>query len=314
MERRRWFSHLAAPAIICSAAFQCFATRQTTAEGYLRALQTLDDSRPESVCIAREWLRRSMADTNPDHRDEMFRAFRAFYIRSIDSTRSVFLAKMDGYTDAYEQWLMKSAPTASIQDFLRERPDIAKAGSNWFSCGFLMSDSEGSLYPTEDPAALLKFADRLTRSLRSYVRFRSKEDRETVIGDACLQISWEQLRLRIRRWEKFGRAHPKLPETNSEIEPEIRALALVYFFGSDNTPNFEFPSGRLDPKLVASWREFVAHDGSSRYHALISSLVKNIDEQNQGLTQRDRPLFERSGMGNEFDEWWKWFQFRLNQR
>ena len=139
------------------------------------------------------------------------------------------------------------------------------------------------------------------------------EDRERVIDDAAIEISWEQLRLKLESWEAFERRHQELPEVKSEIEPGIQSLAILYLFGSDNTPTFD-PRGFIDPKLIASWSKFAADDRSSRYHTLISSLVANINEQNQTITQQDRFLFARVGMGDSFDQWWRLLQLRLTER
>lgn len=313
MANRKRLYHLAVVAIGWLAALHGFASGQTGVDGYLRELKELDGSRPESTCIVRDSLRRLMLVSDVDERDKMFRAFRVFYADSVHRVAPAFLAGMDKYADDYERWA-EARPGDSVQQFLKERPDIAEAGSRWFQCGFSMYDAEGSLYPAEDPAVLLSFADKLGSSLASYVRFRAEEDREIVVEDAALQVSWEQLRLKLERWESFERGHPELPETKAEMEPCIRSFASLYLFGSDNTPTFNWQNGRIDPKLIASWNEFATRDRSSRYHALISSLVTNVNEQKQTISQKDRPLFARFGMGDNFDQWWRFLQLRLTER
>jgi len=290
-----------------------FASAQTRVDGYLRELNKLDSSQPESACIARDSLRRLMPDSDVAEREKMFRAFRAFYRNSVYQTDRPFVADMGKYVNDYEQWSL-SSHAGSMRQFLQSRPDIAEAGSRWFNCGFSMYDAEGTLYPKEDAAVLLSFANKLGAGLASYIRFRAQEDRELVVDDAAIQISWEELRLKLQRWEDFERGHQQLPEAKSEMEPFIRALALLYLFGSDNTPTFNSQNGRIDPRLIASWKTFASHNGSSRYHALISSLVTNINKQKETITQKDRPLFASVGMGEGFDQWWRLLQLRLTER
>jgi hypothetical protein len=127
-----------------------------------------------------------MHNSNADERDKMFSAFRNFYLRSVKVASPAFLSAMNKYSHDYEQWWMKSPPTDSLREFLRERPVIAKAGSAWVNCGFSMSDCEGNLLPTTDSSTLLEFADRLGSSLASYIRFRGEEDREIIMDDQSL--------------------------------------------------------------------------------------------------------------------------------
>jgi hypothetical protein len=308
--KRRY--HLAL-VIGCAAALHGFASGQTRVDGYLRELKNLDISRPESTCIARDSLRGLMPGSNVGERETMFRAFRAFYLGAVHLTAPAFLERMGEYVGDYEEWL-DSAQAGSMQQFLKERPEIAETGSQWFKCGFSMYDGEGSLLPAQDPAILLSFADKLGPSLASYVRFRAEEDGERVVDDACLQVSWEGLRRKLERWEAFERGHRELPEAKSEMEPAIRWLASLYLFGADNTPTFSSRTGKIDPKLVASWSEFAAHDRWSLYRGLISSLVTSVSEQNQRVSQKDRPLFARYGMAASFDQWWRLVQMRLGPR
>lgn len=243
----------------------------------------------------------------------MFRAFRAFYIDAVSSTAPAFIAVMSKYIDDYEQWL-ESRQAGSVQQFLKEKPEIRIAGSKWFNCGFSMYDGEGSLLPAEDPAILLSFAHELDSSLAQYLRFLADEDRETIVNDAALEISWEELRQKIERWEAFEKGHRELPEAKSEMDPSISFFFSLYVFGSDNTPTFDSKTGRIDPKLIASWRQFTTHDRSSRYYALMSQLLTSVNNQGQTITQKDRPLFARFGMSDSFDLWWRVLQLRLSDR
>jgi hypothetical protein len=98
-----------------------------------------------------------------------------------------------------------------------------------------------------------------------------------------------------------------------------RSFKYVYFVPKKFsrtavTPTLNWQNGRIDPKLIASWNEFATRDRSSRYHALISSLVTNVNEQKQTISQKDRPLFARFGMGDNFDQWWRFLQLRLTER
>lgn len=274
----------------------------TQADPYSQTLNTLDSSQPESVCQAREALQQILSP-NPAENAEPFRSFRAFFLHATATTGPAFAAAMSRYTSVYEEWATGPGKDLSIRDFLLAKPEVAQAGARWFRCGFSVYDSEGELYPNQDPSTLLQFADNLPPDLAAYIRFRAQEDSQTVIEDAALQVSWEDLRLRLERWEAFGAQHPTLPETHLEVEPTTRALLVLYIFGSDNTPAFDLrKNGRLDHKLLASWHTFKRDDKSSRYQPLISELADKIPSHDHTLTPRDRPLFARFGLEQEFDQ------------
>jgi len=279
---------------------------------YQRQLSDLDVSRPESVCAARTSLRALMPNANPADRAAMFRAFRAFYIESVSASVPAFTKQMAPHADDIETSLTHSEPHEALRALLQRRPDIAKAGAGWFQCGFSVMEGEGDLYPDQDPATLLEFASELPPGLASYIRFRAREDAERIAEDAALQLTWEQLRERLARWERFAKDHPQLLETHSEVEPAIRSLATLYFFGIDNTPTFDFTTGLLNPELLASWQQYVALNRDSRYQPLIAALLPRLAADNQKITERDRPLFQQFGFTEEFGNWWRYFQFRMN--
>src|SRR5579872_1030414 len=61
---------------------------------YRDQLRSLDASRPESVCTARTALRERMPPSNAGDRAAMFRAFRAFYRDSLQSSAPRFATVM----------------------------------------------------------------------------------------------------------------------------------------------------------------------------------------------------------------------------
>jgi hypothetical protein len=169
-------------------------------------------------------------------------------------------------------------------------------------------------YVTTEPAALVEFATDLPKDLADYVRFRAREDAEPVVGDAALQLSWEQLRERLVRWEVFARTHPRLPETRTEVQRPITLLAEFYFFGTDNTWSYKLPSGRIEPGLRDSWRNLATMNGDSYYKALAAELLPRLDAHDGKLVREDRALFEKFHFAGEFGNWWKWSRSQLNNK
>jgi hypothetical protein len=279
---------------------------------YRDQLNNLDATRPESVCEARTMLRSWMPQADPGDRADMFRAFRASYLASISSTGPRFSEAMQPFSGEILDWLSKSESVEAVQKLMERNQNIRRAAAPWLGCGFSIAAAEGTLYPKIDPAALSEFAVPLPPDLASYIRFREREDAQDLVGDACLQLSWEQLRERLVRWEALASSYAQLPETASEVQPEIRRLAGFYFFGVDNTPTYEFRTGRIEVALVASWGRLAALGRESRYAGLAAALVPRLKEQDGRITEGELSLFERFGLGAEFGLWWRWFQFRMN--
>jgi hypothetical protein len=278
---------------------------QTVASRYSKELATLDLAKPESVCRARDSLRVLILRAGPDERAAMFRGFRTFYLQAVSDTEPMFWEVMKPFKRDTESWIMQSDDPDPVQALLRSRPDIRKAGAIWFKCGFAVTEGEGDLYPAADSSTLLEFASKLPPDLESYVRFRAKEDAQAIWGDATPQLTWEQLRLRLERWEGFARDNPDLLETKSEVMPGIHSLAGFYFFGIDNTPTFDFEGGRVRPDVVASWRMFAAQDQASKYHSLTTRMLAGLDKDHGKVSEQDRVLFQQYGLGTEFDNWWR---------
>jgi hypothetical protein len=236
---------------------------------YRYRLTTLDSQLPESVCEARAALRALMPQAGPEDRTAMFRAFRDFYLAAPRETLLPFTLTVEPFSRDIMIWLNKSGDgsASGMAGLLEQRADIRKTVGRWLGCGFSVEESEGDLYPGLNSATITEFAHYLPADLEEYLWFRAREDVETIVYDAGLWLSWEELRKTLTRWEAAARRYPNLEETPLEVEPKIRWLAWLYFLGISNTPSFDFKSGRIE--------------------------------------EADGKLFERFGFEEEFREWWQ---------
>ncbi len=112
----------------------------------------------------------------------------------------------------------------------------------------------------------------------------------------------------------FARAHPQLAETEKEVRPATRILAEFYFFGIDNTPTIDYRSGRIEPALRISWRNFAQMKGESDYKALAGALTARLDAHDGKIVEADRAVFAQFHLADEFDHRWKWHQFSVNNK
>ena len=281
---------------------------------YRYRLTTLDNRLPESVCEARTALRTLMPQAVPEDRTAMFRAFREFYIAAPRNTLPLFTVTVEPFSRDILDWLGKGRGGAVLEvaKLLEQRGDIRKAVGRWIECGFSIYAAEGDLYPGVAPATITEFAHYLPADLEEYLLFRAREDAQPVVEDASLQVSWEELRRTLARWETAARRYPKLEETRLEVEPQIRRLAWLFFFGVDNTPSYGLLDGRIEPELIDSWRRLATLDRGSRYRELARDLVARVRGRGGRIEAADSALFERFGFGTEFLEWWRRYRYRVD--
>jgi hypothetical protein len=255
-----------------------------------------------------------MPQAGPDDRTAMFRAFREFYLAAPQRTGRLFTLTVEPFSRDVMDWLGKGdrGPTEAVARLLEQRGDIRKTVGRWIECGFSIYAAEGDLYPGLAPATITEFARYLPPDLEEYLWFRAREDAQPVVEDAALQVSWEELRKTLARWEAAARSHPKLGETRLEVEPQIRRLAWLFFFGVDNTPSYDSSDGRIDPELIDSWRRLATLDRGSRYRELARELVARVRVHGGRIEAADGALFGRFGFDQEFRNWWRWYRYRMD--
>jgi hypothetical protein len=281
---------------------------------YRYRLAALDSRLPESVCEARTALRTLMQQAGQEDRAAMFRAFREFYLAAPRKTGMLFTLSVEPFSRDILDWLSKGdgGPTLAVSRLLERRGDIRKAVARWTGCGFSVDAAEGDLYPGLVPATITEFAHYLPADLEGYLWFRAREDAQPVVEDAALQVSWEELRKTLTRWEAAARRYPKLEETPLEVELRIRWLAWLYFLGVSNTPSFDFKSGRIGPELINSWSRLATLDRGSRYRELAGELVARVRSHGGRIEEADGALFERYGLGKDFLEWYRWYRYWMD--
>ncbi len=271
---------------------------------YAAQIEGLDLSTPESVCQARATLRSWMPQADTNDRAAMFRSFRALYLKAVLYTGSRFTAATAPFAGEIVDWFGSDRSPDAVRKRIQTRAEMSRALAPWFNCGFSLSEGEGELYPAPDGSTLLEFADSLPADLADYVRFLAPEEAEPVVGDAAIMVPLDRLGDRLARWESFARKHPQLPETKSEVEPEIHRLAWFCFLGVENTPIWDSGTGQIRPEAIEVWRRQAAKYPDSRFRPLASELVTRLTAHGGKLSENERELFGRYGLDREFQ--WAW--------
>jgi len=258
---------------------------------YANVLRTLDASKPESIIRARDAVLATYTQVASVEADAVFRQFWAFYrrvVRDVVGTSYPLLSwRTPGnrlLTEACAGSLTRCRGS-DVDAFLRsQRPDHVRLReenretverlSRYRASGIAFDSGEGSWYVRADPDLLLATAAQLPLGeLAEWVRFWAAEEPQVVAEDASLKVGWDDVRLRLARWERFGRAHPELPETEAEVMPHVRQLLAWYVFGIDNTRAYK-PS--IDPTLKASYDRFLIENRDSSYYSVVQGIVERL--------------------------------------
>lgn len=124
-------------------------------------------------------------------------------------------------------------------------------------------------------ATLEQFAPMLPPDLRAWLSFLKQErGLDDIVEDASLRLSWQELADRLHRWENFLHLHPSLHE---EIGPEVHQMALILFFGLDNSRLVDAETDRIYPEVLSAWRRFARDPRPSRYAATMRKVIALVE-------------------------------------
>ena len=220
----------------------------------------------------------------------MFLTFLKFNVAVAEKSSDGFGEAMTPVYDKASEVLKNNHwKSGSASSYLRGDPQVRKALGPWLDCGFGIYMSEGIFYSGADIATAEQLAPMLPPDLRAWVNFLKREGGfdDVVAEDNGLRLSWQELADRLHRWEKFLRAHPSLDE---EIRPEVRRMALVFFFGLNNTPLQNFGSDRIDAEVLSAWRRFANDPSPSRYAPTMRKLLSLLEANDYKLVPDTKAL------------------------
>jgi len=285
--------------------------------GYRVFLNALDREKVNSISSARAELEKRFASAPESAAVEAFRAFRTFHaeaVRAIDralfwqmpkNTRkdiqtalNEIMSGSPGYINRVTAELLNSDPMEEMEfldeasrkrleakygDTIRELRKLRRNGMRFYW-------GEGDWYAGVDSEYLVEAAGFLKGDYSDFLRFQAREEKTRTAEDAALMISLDELRQRIIRYDNFAKTHPKLDETNSEIQHEIKHLMTWYLYGTDNSPAYErqAPSKTemtIKPELRESYERFLAENRDSSLYPVISEAY--------GILKRHKFLFSK---------------------
>jgi len=172
-------------------------------------------------------------------------------------------------------------------------------------CGLTLLQTEGENYVDVKYDYYYKlFKGRVSPALNDYLKIRMKELNQGFSEDAELLISFRQLYRRVLIWEKFNKKYPDF-FNKQETQLNYATYLSTLITGMDNSPVFDYDSGKLFPIIHDLYLEIVSRHNSLKSTSVIKEYYELLKESNftrpdhldQFLT--DNELFSMIGMQPE---------------
>ncbi|WXR60508.1 hypothetical protein WG909_09285 [Peptostreptococcaceae bacterium AGR-M142] len=141
--------------------------------------------------------------------------------------------------------------------------------------GYIIYTPEGMINYLVDYEAINEYSTSVSKDMANYLKFKAMDSANPAHIDAGLAISYEELSNRIALGEDFLKDYDK----NNKIQRKIAIEEYLYFssyiHGEANTPPFDFNTGKIQPDLLASYKNDI--QSNSFYGTLIKELLEVLE-------------------------------------
>jgi len=147
-------------------------------------------------------------------------------------------------------------------------------------CGLTLLQTEGENYVDVKCDYYYKlFKGRVSPALNDYLKIRMKELRQGFSEDAELLISFHQLYRRVLTWEKFNKKYPDF-FNRQETQLNYATYLSTLITGMDNSPVFDYDSGKLFPIIHDLYLNIVSRHNSLKSTRVIKEYYELLKESN----------------------------------
>ncbi|HNZ08601.1 MAG TPA: hypothetical protein PLI10_04315 [Bacillota bacterium] len=195
-----------------------------------------------------------------------------------------FLVYRD-YASAVAQKISETLPStgaadqATMQKVYQLADRLAPVGLGIFYVG------EGELQAMPDPKFQLKNLEKyLQRDAVEFLLLEEVEVYDIWAMDAALNIQLEEVGNRLHDWEYFLQSFPGSAFEQYAMQQYVAKLA-AFILGIDNTPNFSYSDGTLNPGVMASLEKYVREYGNMPSAKTVAEAIGIMKEGNGKLNQ-----------------------------
>jgi hypothetical protein len=152
--------------------------------------------------------------------------------------------------------------------------------------GFRLETSEGMVFPIPDPVRLHDFfAPKTTPAMKMYLDQSLIEANEQAWNDGAIVLPLDKLAERGILWENFNKTHPHfiLSQQTQESERWIRNVMVM---GSDNSPIFDYESGKVNSEVQNVWKTILTKYPDSRMAAAVKEFSELVTAEGGKRTEK----------------------------
>ncbi|MEI2394565.1 MULTISPECIES: hypothetical protein [Paenibacillus] len=133
--------------------------------------------------------------------------------------------------------------------------------------GYKIETSEGMYYPIMHYEGFKAFKPYIAKDIAAYMDLMATESNRPATYDAGIVITWDEIIARAVIMEDFVQNYPKFNRV-SVVQTELGYAVSRTFYGTDNTPAYDYEDEAVDPALKKAYENVLLEGpGDSRYSA-----------------------------------------------
>jgi len=204
---------------------------------------------PGNEVAALEQMRQDISKLSPDNADQMILSFEAYQDTAISNLPDISLTKLI-QTSTEEPYNAERLNTPSSI----ENTDLKNALQDFLDRGYKIITPEGIYQAVIDYDAY-QFAEKsVTPDIAAYIKLMSAESENRMLEDGAIMISIDDVFSRMQVSESFISAYQDSVKSD-QIKALYNAQIDTYFLGQDNTPAFNYTSGKLNQEFLDSYKK-----------------------------------------------------------
>lgn len=195
---------------------------------------------------------------------------KTFYPASVQTKINQIYKPGDSFTN-----VISRSSDANLKKLLTQTRDA----------GYKLETAEGMYYPVINYEKYKVFGNHTTTDIRSYIDIMAMESGQAATKDAALRIGYQQLAGRVLAQEAFLNQYPHSNRTQA-----IKKLHDLYFFytfyGTNNTPLFDYDTGKIHPNAKKGYQLVVQRnmDSKSTYIQKLKAFMTLLDQNGDQRT------------------------------
>lgn len=161
--------------------------------------------------------------------------------------------------------------------------------------GYKMQTTEGMYYPVMHYEGYKGFKPYIKQDIASYIDIMAKESNRPSTNDAAISISWDEVISRTLAMESFVQKYPTSNRI-ATVKKELTYAVSRLFYGTDNTPAYDYDQKRLDPELRQAYEDALNKGiGNSKLLATIKKLLAMLDSTENEFTPAVEKFLKNEG-------------------